>query len=94
MIELFTTVFSKHIHFSNEQVSSNARVVLFVLFIPLRKKGKKLKEKRRKERLRRQQSGGGPNVDTSNFIGIEYEDSIFTPWLNEDGSLKEKDEAV
>lgn len=36
-----------------------------------------------------------PHVNTSEFMGVDYDDSIFTPWLNEDGTMKEeKDEAV
>lgn len=60
-----------------------------------RKKGKKLKEKRKKERMRQHQSNNGPYVDTSVFMGTDYEDAVFTPWLNEDGTLKDgKDESV
>ncbi len=54
-----------------------------------------MKEKRKKENQRKHQSTNGPYVDTSKFMGIDYDDSIFTPWLNEDGTMKDgKDESV
>ena len=60
-----------------------------MLIIKHRKKGKKLKEKRSKENSRKKQKGHGPNIQNNEFMGVEFEDSIYAPWLNEDGTVKD-----
>ena len=44
-----------------------------------RKRGKKLQQKRRKEKMRRRQSHDPSSIDTSQFMGVDFEDSVFIP---------------
>ena len=75
----------------NEHVSAHARVAIR-RGIDNRKRGKKLKEKRRKEKMRRLQQKDGDNVDVSQFMGVDYEDSVFIPDQAENGSSELKRE--
>ena len=45
----------------------------------LRKHGKQLQEKRKKMKLRNRQKKRGKNIDTSGFLGIDYENSVYLP---------------
>lgn len=75
----------------NEHVSAHARVAIR-RGIDNRKRGKKLKEKRRKEKMRRLKQKDGDNVDVSQFMGVDYEDSVFIPDQAENGSSELKRE--
>ena len=50
-----------------------------VLQIRYRKHGKQLQEKRKKMKLRQRQKKKGKKIDTSGFLGIDYENSVYIP---------------
>ena len=50
-----------------------------ILSLIARKRGKKLQEKRRKEKIRKRQSHNPASIDTSQFMGVDFEDSVFIP---------------
>ena len=55
------------------------------VFTP-RKRGKKYQEKKRKQREKKLKVYRDSAIDTSQFMGVDYEDSIFIP-----GSLQQSD---
>lgn len=64
---------------SNEYISTFARVGYHQLLVIKRKRGKKLREKRKKQHERNEKRHKKTEIDFSQFIGLDYEDSIFLP---------------
>ena len=44
-----------------------------------RKHGRQLQEKRKKMKVRQRQKKTGKKIDTSGFLGVDYENSVYIP---------------
>lgn len=59
-----------------------------------RKRGKKYQEKRRKQREKKLKIYRDNEIDTSQFMGVDYEDSIFIPESLQQSDVEEQVGAV